>query len=355
MGRKERKRAEDNDHVRELLDESKTRKLTDEEIATIRAKYTGIGGLVASRWDNGQFFTPEEVTRMVVEMLQIPEGSHVLEPSCGGGAFLAALPEGVRAIGVEMMRETATVAGLINSDAQVHQGDALEMLPHFEGRFDYVIGNPPFCDVRHQEEYQGFEIARSSKRSEWYFIELGLKALRPGGVLAYVVPDGILSNSKDRDRRKWIMDNYWLRGVISLPMETFALVGTTCKTSILVVQKPHEGVRLQGEDYQIFMAIADSIGWDTRGRKTENDLPKVLDAWQKMYPVGLGQHVPVIIEDSEVIDELLAQVDAEPVSLPPTLPDIPADVAPAKVVELTKYRNKPKKQESAQLCLDFAA
>jgi len=312
MGRIERKRWEKNDKVREPLEASTKRELTTEELAMIRASYTGAGGLVSSGWDNGQFFTPPVVTEFVVDLLQIRSGA-VLEPSCGGGAFLSALPFSCSVVGVEMMTEASRVAQLLHPAAAVHQGDALEMAATLAGRFDYVVGNPPFADVRHLDTYQGFEIALKQKRLEWYFLELSLLALRPGGVMALVVPDGILSNSKDKDRRKWLLHNYWLRAVISLPPETFKLTGTSVKTSVLVVQKPvAELVHTPSADGwpiaappdsrgDVLMAVCSEIGWDSRGRKTGKcDLPAILGEWRAMYPAGFyGESARVETREEE--------------------------------------------------------
>lgn len=110
--------------------------------------------------------------------------------------------------------------------------------------------------------------------------------MKPGGILAYVVPDGILGNSKDEPLRKWIMNEQaWVKAVISLPPETFKIVGTTVKTSVLVLQK-----RLLGVDrgnYPIFMALSKEIGWDSRGRSTGKcDLPEILATWRDWHQNG---------------------------------------------------------------------
>jgi len=312
MGRIERKRWENNDGVRELIEAAGKRDLTVEELGFIRQSYTGAGGLTASKWDNGQFFTPVAVTEFIVDLLQI-EGGTVLEPSCGGGAFLSALPSRCRVVGIEMMNEASRVAKILHPWAEIHQADALEMGGAVAGQFDWVVGNPPFGDVRRMDSYEGFEVAAKQRRLEWYFIELSLRALKPGGVMALVVPDGILANAKDKERRKWLLSNFWLRAVISLPSETFKLTGTSVKTSVLVVQKPvgelvHDAtgdgspIAVAPEMNGVFMASCGEIGWDSRGRKTGKcDLPAILGEWRVMYPAGFcGQAARVgeVLEDA---------------------------------------------------------
>lgn len=312
MGRIERKRWENNDRVSTLLKEAENRTLLPVEIAEIRKCYTGYGGLHDTF---GQFFTPPVVTRFVVDLLGINSG-RVLEPSCGAGAFLEALPHSCEVEGFELMHEAYSVTKLLYPSAKITKSNTLTHLQDLEGRFDYVIGNPPFCDVPKYEDYSAYTIAQQGRnRAEWYFLELGLRALKPGGIMAVILPDGVLSNKKEEALRKWIMTEMaWVRASISLPLETFKLAGTTVKTSILVLQKMMPGVELG--DYSIFMAMCEHIGWDNRGRDTGKcDLPAILEQWRKMYPKGL----PTVAElQANAVNE--AQVYVEQQQETPFIP-----------------------------------
>ena len=91
----------------------------------------------------GQYFTPIWVAEQLVER-HFPEldgNSLVVEPSCGAGAFLQALPAHVPAIGVEIDPRWARAARAATG-RDILEGDftqvALDALP------THVIGNPPF-------------------------------------------------------------------------------------------------------------------------------------------------------------------------------------------------------------------
>lgn len=275
------------------------------EMDEIRKSYTGYGGLHDTF---GQFFTPSIVARFVVDLLGITGGS-VLEPSCGAGAFLDALPHSCEVEGFELMHEAFSVAKLLYPSTKITKSNTLTHLQNLEGRFDYVIGNPPFCEVPKYEDYSAFTIAQKGRnRAEWYFLELGLRALKPGGVMAVILPEGILSNKKEEPLRKWLMEHAWVRASISLPPETFKLAGTTVKTSILVLQRMVPGVDLG--DYSIFMAMCDQIGWDSRGRETGKcDLPPILEHWRKMYPTGLPTATELLVD---AVTETPAPVEQQP-------------------------------------------
>ncbi len=108
------------------------------------------------------------------------------------------------------------------------------------------------------------------------FINRCLEFLKPGGKLAIVLPDGILANSQMQDVRNWIFRYARLKSVISLPQETFAPYGASVKASIVVLQKrdfplaPDVQIEIGQvfleEDYNVYMARIDSIGYDATGR-----------------------------------------------------------------------------------------
>jgi hypothetical protein len=93
-------------------------------------------------------YTPETIIRALwraVEQLGFT-GGRVLEPGMGTGLFLALLPEALRATcqltGVEYDPVTARIARLVHPEALVRCEDYARS--QLNGRFDLVIGNPPY-------------------------------------------------------------------------------------------------------------------------------------------------------------------------------------------------------------------
>ncbi|MEM9008458.1 MAG: N-6 DNA methylase, partial [Cyanobacteria bacterium P01_F01_bin.86] len=113
--------------------------------------------------------------------------------------------------------------------------------------------------------------ARSSLAPERLFVERCLDFLKPGGRLAIVLPDSILSNPGLSYIRRMVLRRAYVIASIDLPRQTFARSDTHTMTSVLVLQKFTETeLRLVAEtgrppEYEIFMAIADRVGWDLRG------------------------------------------------------------------------------------------
>jgi len=127
------------------------------------------------------------------------------------------------------------------------------------GTFDYIITNPPFGNIVRQTEkaylktYQlgkkdedwlavqtKPETFRENQNTEILFIEQDYKFLRPGGFLAIVLPDGILTNSSLQYVRNQIEDWFRIVAVVSMPQTAFASNGAGVKSSVLFLQKWNE-------------------------------------------------------------------------------------------------------------------
>lgn len=92
----------------------------------------------------GQWMTPAWAAEAIVAhaLPDLPAKAVVLEPSCGIGRFLNALPQGVRAIGVEIDPRLADIARE-TSRSEIITGDFRTVdLP--VDTVDAIIGNPPF-------------------------------------------------------------------------------------------------------------------------------------------------------------------------------------------------------------------
>ena len=145
--------------------------------------------------------------------------------------------------------------------------------------FDYIITNPPFgskvkfAENRYLENYelgkkgedwievklkglstqaelaggnQGDQEGRMSRdrrqirdqqTTEVLFIEQCHRFLKPGGYLAMVIPDSILTNSSMQYVRDWIEEHWRIVAVVSLPQFAFAANGAGVKSSVLFLRK----------------------------------------------------------------------------------------------------------------------
>jgi type I restriction enzyme M protein len=285
----------------------------------------------ALRGTEGQFFTPRNVVKMAIEILDPEPGEYIIDPACGSGGFLIVALEYVwekleeearrknwsKEYLAVRKREIASkfIAG-IDKDSFLSKvtkaymaiiGDGRggifcenSLLPPSEwnsktrqkielGKFDVLITNPPFgakIPVRGERilsQYDlGFKWKFDKEKKEWertnklrdkqppqiLFIERCLQLLKPGGRMGIVLPDGILGNITDGYIRKFILDKAKILAVIDLPSETFQ-PSTSTKTSLIFLQKKKEDDKIS--DYPIFMAVAEKCGHDRRGKPIEDD------------------------------------------------------------------------------------
>ena len=148
--------------------------------------------------------------------------------------------------------------------------------------FDVVMTNPPFgSDIPIDDPHilAQFELARSgtaesvllgSLPPEQLFIERCLQLVRPGGRVAIVLPDSILSNPGLLFIRRWLLKKARIVASIDLPVETFE-PHTGTQTSVLLLQKKtDEEIAFEAEagrlrEYETFMAMPRAVGHDRRG------------------------------------------------------------------------------------------
>jgi len=123
---------------------------------------------------------------------------------------------------------------------------------------------------------------------EQLFIERCLYLLKPGGRLAIVLPDSILSNPGLAFIRRWILKEARIIASVDLPQVTFEPY-TGTQTSVLLLQKKtREEKALEREmgkprDYEVFMTTPEAVGHDRRGeihylRTPEGELIEYEDA-----------------------------------------------------------------------------
>lgn len=135
----------------------------------------------------GQYFTPRWAASAIVEhhFGDLRPGATVVEPSCGDGRFLLALPDHLRAIGVEIDPRHAARAQELTG-REVICGDYMSVeLPQ---EIDAVIGNPPFVADTVAD-----------------FLERSHQLLRDGGRCGFILPAYVLQTSSKvmQFAKKW--------------------------------------------------------------------------------------------------------------------------------------------------------
>lgn len=274
--------------------------------------------------DLDQFFTPIEIVEFMCDVLNMNSKSVVIDPAGGSADFLTGASKSVRAMTGgpkgpalhywDQSAEASEVAALNlwlgNTNASMKIQDSIAESTDLESKVDFCITNPPFgtktiwAEPRPMEPLKNYDLAcrwnSSGQSKELFrqqlgilFIERGLKLLKPGGVLAIVLPSGYLSNPSEWYLRKWLLENYRVLGVVSLPAGTFKKSGAGVSPDILFVEKTQVAA-----DYEIFMSQAKTIGFDYK----KQDVPVIYKRNLHDGSIVLDDNgIPVKDNDLEVI------------------------------------------------------
>ncbi len=266
-----------------------------------------------------EFASPRFLAELVNEMVAPKPGERIIDPACGTGLFLIAAARKLREqvlevydgssvrdeinhvqkniVGIEINAEVAELAetNLLLNDLlprQIRRADALDgnALRREEirlGSYDVVISDPPWGASLSGRSRDDFELAdtRAAGSSEILFIERALQLLRPGGRMAIVVPDSILSAPLYLPVRRWLLEHACLKSLASLPPETFAPVGHSGKATVLLLEKMPCSV-----GRKILVVDIHAVGYDRFGRNVrENDLPDLFPIIRAFHRTGLVQ------------------------------------------------------------------
>ena len=106
--------------------------------------------------------------------------------------------------------------------------------------FDVVIGNPPYVNIERisaaLKKYLFANYESCAGRTDLYiaFIERGLKLLRPGAVLTFIIPYPFTNQNYAEPMRKMILERYYLREILDTS-EYYVFETAVVKTVILQI------------------------------------------------------------------------------------------------------------------------
>jgi type I restriction enzyme M protein len=220
--------------------------------------------------DGGQFFTPREIIRAMVRVIDPRIGETVYDPGCGTGGFLAQAFEHVAGpnnskIGSAEQLETLkrrtfygrekdnaiypiALANLVlhNIDEpHIWHGNTLTGQEIYGGLFtdapalhDVVLMNPPFGGKEGKDAQTRF--AYKTGATQVLFLQHVIDSLKPGGRCGIVIDEGVLFRTNEtafvQTKRK-LLDDCDLWCIVSLPGGVFTAAGAGVKTNLLFFTK----------------------------------------------------------------------------------------------------------------------
>ncbi len=226
----------------------------------------------------GEFYTPRSVVRMMVRLIK-PELAHdIYDPCCGSGGMLIAAKEYIDEHGEDGRKANlfgqefnGTVWSIAKmnmllhgiSTANLQNEDTLAEPQHVEGgelmRFDRVLTNPPFSihwgnteknadgtpawAPKFPERFRFGQVPVGAKKADLMFLQHMLAVTRDGGMVATVMPHGVLfRGGEEKTIRAGLINEDLLEAVIGVAPNLF--YGTPIPAAILVLrQQAHNGAQ----------------------------------------------------------------------------------------------------------------
>lgn len=266
---KNKKQITDED-LRELIREFNKKNLTDDNLEFPDLMGAAYEYLIKYFADSagkkaGEFYTPNEVVRLLVNILEPAGDAEIYDPTVGSGGMLIESKNYVesrygsaRNISLYGQEKSGTVWSLSKMnmlfhnifDSNIVHGDTLVNPLHISKgelkTFDIVIANPPFSQnyskdgMKFKERFNYWMPVKG--KADFMFVQHMVSSTNNAGRMAVVMPHGVLfRGGEERNFRKWLIDKGYLEAVIGLPPGLF--YGTTIPASVIVVNKKDAHLR----------------------------------------------------------------------------------------------------------------
>lgn len=245
----------------------------------------------------GEFYTPQQVSKILAKIVTTGKVKlkSVYDPTCGSGSLLLRVAREVKEVGKfygqELNRTTYNLArmnmilhGVHYQKFDIKQEDSLERPQHFDSRFEAVVANPPFsqkwsANPLHlsDDRFSQYGKLAPSSKADFAFIQHMIHQLSDNGIMAVVVPHGVLfrSGAENHIRQYLIEDRNYLDTVIGLPANIF--YGTEIPTCILVFKKCREN-----PNDIFFIDASNDFGKGTgQNHLRDTDIERILKAYEK--------------------------------------------------------------------------
>ncbi len=261
---------------------------------------------LATAGKNGQFRTPAQIRKMMVDLLRPTSKDKICDPACGTAGFLISASEFVRKNyedkmdsadwqwfakqmfnGYDMDRTMLRISAMnlmLHSITcpTIEYKDSVSKNNEIEEEYDIILANPPFSGTIDKESISdSLKTICDTTKTELLFVSLFLRMLKKGGRCACIVPDGVLfgTTKAHKSLRKALVEDHQLQAVISMPSGVFKPYAGV-STAVLVFTKTTDG----GTDKVWFYDMkADGFSLDDkRNPIADNDIPDIVERFHNL-------------------------------------------------------------------------
>lgn len=261
----------------------------------------------------GEFYTPQQISSILSGIVTLDSQEpktgkrskldSVFDFACGSGSLLLNVRNRIKETGgtigkifgmeknittYNLARMNMLLHGVKDTEFEIYHGDTLtndwdmlrETNPAKKAQFDAIVANPPFSyrwepgeAMGEDMRFKDYGVAPKSA-ADFAFLLHGLHYLKDDGVMAIILPHGVLfrGGAEERIRRK-LLDDGHIDTVIGLPPNLFYSTGIP--VCILVLKK------CKKPDDVLFVNAAEDFVKDRRqNRLTDEQIERIIGTYQ---------------------------------------------------------------------------
>ncbi len=270
--------------------------------------------------NGGQFYTPQCVVRVLVEMLA-PYKGRVFDPCCGSGGMFVSSEKFVEAHGGRIgdvsiygqeSNHTTWRLAMLNLairgiDAKIAHGESFHSDAHKDLKADYVLANPPFNDSdwggqRLREDVRWKYGVPPAGNANFAWVQHFLHHLSPTGIAGFVLANGSMSSqqSGEGDIRKAIVEADLVDCMVALPGQLFYSTQIPVCLWFLARDKKNglggRGKKMRNRQKETLFIDARKLGTlvDRVHRElSDDDIAKIADTYHRWRGDGAGKYEDV--------------------------------------------------------------
>lgn len=270
----------------------------------------------------GSFFTPQQVSEIMAQIVAPQESDRVYDPTCGSGSLLirAARKGGLDKVSIygQEVNNSAISMARMNmfihdiKDAHIAWGDTLANPQHLDSdgnlmKFDCIVANMPFSKDKWAEGFNpGGEVSADddetngkkgkkkefkmepaldrhhrfdvgvppTSKGDWAFLLHMINSMSGNGRVAAVAPHGVLFRGASEGRiRQAVIEKNLIDAVIGLPENLF--YGTSIPACVVVFKKGRTTT-----DVLFVDASKDFIKEKAKNKLRDDDVKKIVDTYK---------------------------------------------------------------------------
>lgn len=252
-------------------------------------------------FENTEYYTPQEIVKIMIELLKIKENSSIYNPACGTGNFIVECAKigNIYAFGEEanISNYNICITNLWLHDItnkRIKENES-ERMP----KVDFAIANPPFAlekteknilNIQEDEIYWKYGIYKNVSSCAKFIIQM-MENTRQNGKIAVIIPHGFLFKKSitEYNLRRFLVDGNYIDSIISLPEKLFSR--TRIPVVILLLDKG-----LKNHEILYIDASREYIKGRKQNVLSEANQNKIIETYKKRSQIE-GYSTSIDVED----------------------------------------------------------